>query len=466
MLLGRCPRDRDIWKLTDAAPVRKGPTSPSEVLRVARVVDLDASGMTRPAWIGALGATLLMQAVASFLTQSLPVLAPLITRNAGLAPEDIGNLAAMVAGGTILFLLLGGPLLSRWGPVRTLQVGGALLAAGMLLAAVGTLPALLLASLLLGIGYGPSPPAGSRILAATAPPRHRTLIFSIKQAGAPLGGALAGLVTAPVAAAFGWTSALLVTVGTAVLAAAAIHPLRARLDAERDPNRSVDLRAIFRSDALIAPMAALRLHPLLPPLTLLAMSFAVVQGCLFAFTVTWLVAEHGLSLVQAGTAFASMQGAGVVARIVLGWLADRTGQPTRNLVLQAMAATLCVLAFAAMPRGTPPGGIMLLAGAAGFLAASWNGLYLAEVARLVPPAAVGAATAGSTLFTFFGYLLGPAGFTLLVSTTGSWLLPFVFVALQLGLVSMVVFVALRRISARTALFERMGERPSADPAEP
>mgnify|MGYP003347142796 CR=1 FL=1 len=46
-------------------------------------------------------------------------------------------------------------------------------------------------ALLLGIGYGPMPPAGSRILAATAPKQHRSLIFSIKQAGAPAGGAIA-----------------------------------------------------------------------------------------------------------------------------------------------------------------------------------------------------------------------------------------------------------------------------------
>lgn len=45
-------------------------------------------------------------------------------------------------------------------------------ALAMLVAATGAVPALLLASLLLGIGYGPSPPAGSRILAATTPSGH------------------------------------------------------------------------------------------------------------------------------------------------------------------------------------------------------------------------------------------------------------------------------------------------------
>jgi MFS family permease len=187
--------------------------------------------MSIPVWVTALSATLLMQTVASFLTQSLPVLAPLITASAGLAPESIGNLAALVALGTVLFLLLGGPLLARWGPVRTLQAGAAMSAVAMLVAAAGSAPALVLASLLLGIGYGPSPPAGSRILAATAPKGHRTLIFSVKQAGAPLGGALAGLATAPLAAHYGWPVAVLATVAVAMLAALAIQPLEKTLDA-------------------------------------------------------------------------------------------------------------------------------------------------------------------------------------------------------------------------------------------
>jgi MFS family permease len=404
--------------------------------------------MSVPIWIGALGATLLMQSVASFLTQSLPVIAPLITASAGLPPESIGNLSALVAAGTVLFLLLGGPFLVRWGPVRTLQTGAALSAVAMLVVAVGTTPALILASLLLGIGYGPSPPAGSRILAATAPPGHRTLIFSVKQAGAPLGGAFAGLVTAPVASSFGWPVGLLVTVAAALLAALIIQPLQASLDAERDPRQPLSLHVIFRRETWLAPAAALRLHPALPPLTLLAMSFATVQGCLFTFTVTWLIGTHGLTLVQAGAAFASMQAAGVVARIVLGWLADRTGRPTRNLLIQAVIASLCALAFAALPVGSPLIAINLLAGAVGFLCASWNGIYLAEVARLVPPEAIASATSGSTLFTFLGYLAAPACFALLVSLSGSWTLPFVLIAVQLGGIAFFVSLALRRTVAK------------------
>ena len=400
--------------------------------------------MSIPVWVTALSATLLMQSVASFLTQSLPVLAPLITASAGLSPESIGNLAALVAFGTVLFLLLGGPLLARWGPVRTLQAGAAMSAVAMLVAAAGSAPALVLASLLLGIGYGPSPPAGSRILAATAPKGHRTLIFSVKQAGAPLGGALAGLATAPIAAHFGWPAAILATVAVALLAALAIQPLEKTLDAEREPNRSLTLMTLFRRETWAAPILALRLHGALPPLTVLAMSFATLQGCLFAFTVTWLTVDRGLGLVQAGTAFAFMQGAGVVARIVLGWLADRTGQPSLNLLVQAGVACAAGVAFALMPAGAPLAVIYTLSALVGFVGASWNGIYMSEVARLVLPRDVAAATSGSTLFTFLGYLAAPALFALVVSLTGSWRLAFLIAAGQLGVVGLGAAVMLRR----------------------
>ena len=154
-----------------------------------------------PLWVLALGITLGMQTVASFLDQSLPIIAPLLTAGAGLAPELVGNLSSLNSLGTLLFLLFGGPLLARLGPVRVLQAGVLAAVAGLLIASSSWWPALIVAALLMDVGYGPSPPAGSRILAATAPPQHRTLIFPIKQAGAPAGGALAGLILAPAAAA-------------------------------------------------------------------------------------------------------------------------------------------------------------------------------------------------------------------------------------------------------------------------
>jgi len=396
-------------------------------------------------WLLALGATLLVQSSASFMNQCLPVVAPLLTASTGLAPESIGNLSSLTSFGTVLFLLFGSAVLARLGPVRTLQCGAAISAAALVLAALGWWPVLVVSALMLGIGYGPTPPAGSRILAATAPPRHRSLIFSIKQAGAPAGGALAGLIVAPVAVAFGWPSALLLAIVAGAVSALAISPLRRMMDAERDDHRSIHPRALFGRQNLLAPVVALRGSRLLVTITILSVSFSVVQGTLFSFAVTYLT-QRGMALEQAGFVYACMQGAGVFARVFLGWFADRTGRPSANLTAQAYIAGVLVIAYGLMPADASLIFVATISTAVGFFGASWNGIYMAEVARLSPPDRVADATSGSTMFTFLGYVVGPSLFALAVPAFG-WSVPFVAVGVQIiamGVLQTVILIRLGR----------------------
>jgi MFS family permease len=395
-------------------------------------------------WLSALGATMLMQLVASFMGQSLPVIAPLMMASTGLAPERVGNLSSLTALATVLYLMIGGVFLARMGPVRMLQLGTAVAVTALLVASLGQAFAIFLAAFMLGLGYGPTPPAGSRMLAATAPPQHRSLIFSIKQAGAPAGGALAGLVAAPVALAYGWPAALMLAFGVGVLAILVIQPLRPAFDAERNRAQRLRFNDIFSPRAISAPLASFKQNPALRRVTALSVSFAIAQGCLFSFTVTWLVEKRGFDLVLAGSVFAAMQFAGVVARILLGWVADRTGNALANLAAQGFVAGSAILALALLPADAGFWPLALIAVLCGFFGASWNGISLAEVARLAPAGKVADATAGSTIFIFLGYVAGPSIFATLVSLTGSWTLPQILVAAQLLLASALVGLGLRK----------------------
>ena len=395
-------------------------------------------------WLSALGATMLMQLVASFMGQSLPVIAPLMMASTGLAPERVGNLSSLTALATVLYLMIGGVFLARMGPVRMLQLGTAVAVTALLVASLGQAFAIFLAAFMLGLGYGPTPPAGSRMLAATAPPKHRSLIFSIKQAGAPAGGALAGLVAAPVALAYGWPAALMLAFGVGVLAILVIQPLRPAFDAERSRAQRLRFNDIFSPRAISAPLASFKQNPALRRVTALSVSFAIAQGCLFSFTVTWLVEKRGFDLVLAGSVFAAMQFAGVVARILLGWVADRTGNALANLAAQGFVAGSAILALALLPADAGFWPLALIAVLCGFFGASWNGISLAEVARLAPAGKVADATAGSTIFIFLGYVAGPSIFATLVSLTGSWTLPQILVAAQLLLASALVGLGLRK----------------------
>lgn len=396
----------------------------------------------KTSWIAALSATLLMQTVGTFLSQAVPVVAPIMTAALGIPPQTVGNFSSLNTLGAILFLLFGTPLVARFGPARMLQWGALVGALSLALAASGWVALLPIAALLMGIGYGPTGPAGSRILQATAPPRHRVLIFSVKQAGAPAGGAIAGLVAAPLAAAYGWQAALLAGVAAGLLAIAAIEPMRGALDAERDP--ALRLRDAFRLRQLGAPVRALRMHPVLPPLTLQAFAFAALQGVLFSFTVTWLVEAHGFGLTAAGTVFAVMQVAGVVGRLVLGWAADRLGDAVRSLVVHGIFAAALSALWVLLGPGAPWPAALLLAALCGFTAASWNGIFLAEVARVSPPDRVAEASSGAIMLCFLGYLLAPTAFAAAVSLTGGWTAPFLVACVLLALVSALVAAWRRR----------------------
>jgi MFS family permease len=117
-----------------------------------------------------------------------------------------------------------------------------------------------------------------------------------------------------------------------------------------------------------------------------------------------------------------------------------------NLVAQGFGAGAAILALALLPADAGFWPLALIAVLCGFFGASWNGISLAEVARLAPPGKVAEATAGSTIFVFLGYVAGPSIFATLVSLTGSWTLPQILVAAQLLVMATLVGFSLRRVS--------------------
>ena len=81
-------------------------------------------------------------------------------------------------------------------------------------------------------------------------------------------------------------------------------------------------------------------------------------------------------------------------------------------------------------------------------AIGWNGVYLAEIARITPPAEVGRITGGSLFFTFGGVLVGPSAFAALYHAFGSLGATFGLLA-GAALAGLVLVVAAQRGNAVT-----------------
>lgn len=382
-------------------------------------------------WVSALVATLIVQTVSSFASLAVPLLGPPLMARAGLPPESIGLVSALTSAGICWCLACGGPMLGHHGPIRTLQIGLACMALGLLALSqpLGLLG--LLGALAIGFGAGHNTPAGSQILIRAAPPRHRTLIFSIKQAGVPFGGALAGLVLAPLVLTQGLSATLGAVIGVVLLTILLVQPFRRRLDSDRGKGQAGWANALFSPAALGRSVGTLRAHPSLPLLTALGASFSVVQACLMAFTATYAMTRHGASLAEAGRIVAVMQVASMIGRVTLGWLADRMGHALRHLAIQAVASALAVgllVAVGAQSTWAFYGCAALV----GFTAIGWNGVHMAELARVAPLPLVSDVTSAASLFGFIGSVCGPLIFTLLVSWSGSYGLAFSLVAAQLA----------------------------------
>lgn len=383
--------------------------------------------MTSGPWIAVIGATVLLQMFGTFLLRVPPTIAPMLMANAGLSEAAIGHFSALNTLASIMFLLIGAPLVRRFGSVRSLQLGAAVSAFGTLLFLAPNPVAIGAAMFLIGFGYGPAPSAGSDILQRYAPINHRSLVFSIKQAGAPLGGVLAGLVMPVAASTFGIWGAVAACLVIGVLVIGAVEPLRAEVDADRKSATAIGPGALFARHNIAEPFLAVTRTPALIRLALAGMCFSVCQGVWFAFLVTFLVVRLGYSLELAGIIFAITQVTGVFGRVVLGWASDRlgSGQPVQCAAGIASCACSLVLAFAT--ASWPVWSLCLLAAFAGVAVSSWNGVQMAEMVRIAP-GEIHTTVAGGTAVVFLGYMFGPPLFALLLDATGRYDVGFICVA--------------------------------------
>lgn len=331
-------------------------------------------------------------------------------------------------------------MLGRFGPIRTLQIGMICMALGLLALSLPLGVLGMLGALAIGFGNGPNTPAGSQILIRSAPRGHRTLIFSIKQAGVPLGGALAGLVSAPFVVTHGVVPALGLLILVLLVCCLIVQPLRATLEEERVDGSAGWARALFQPTEAIRCVTALRSHPALPMLTAVGASYSLMQACLTSFTATFVYTRHGVSLTEAGQVVAVMLCASMCGRIVLGWLADRIGNALRHLGVQAIISALSVVLLVGAGNQAP-WILYILAGLVGFTAIGWNGVHIAELARVAPLHLVSSVTSASSLFGFVASVCGPLLFMAVVTGGGGYEAAFHVMSAQLACLGAVCLFA-------------------------
>ena len=374
-----------------------------------------------------LAITLAIQAMVAMALMTIPAMAPRVAQALAISPTYVGVYIAVAYAGAMAASLASGAAVARWGCIRVSQAGLLLCAAGLALSALPSLWAMGLGAVLVGMGYGPVTPASSHLLARTTPAHRMSLVFSVKQTGVPLGGALAGAIVPGLQEITGWQQALLAVAIASVLCALVAQSLRAQFDADRDPARRLGAGNILQ------PVKLVLSHPGLRMLAGCSFIFSIVQLSLTTYLVTYLTDSLAYGLVAAGALLAVSQVGGVFGRVLWGHLSDRWTGARPMLTMLAAVMVAASLVTALLQPEWPQVVVIAVLLVYGASAIGWNGVYLAEVARQAPAGLAGLATGGTLAITFFGVVLGPPLFGALSGLFGSYRAGFAALAVPLAL---------------------------------
>jgi MFS family permease len=369
-----------------------------------------------PAPTIALAVTLAVQALASFSLAVPSVLAPAVASEFGMQAQHVGWLVSVAYLTAMLAGLSCGALSRRHGPVRMSQFALLAMAVALVCCVFTQAWLLLLAGVLIGVGYGIPNPTAADILSRHSPRERRGLFFSIKQTGVPAGVAITGVLIPFLVALIDWRSALLVMACVLLVVALLIGGARRSLDPPRGPQAAPAASGEPGSGSLRR-------------LGLVSLVYAFTQVVYLSFLVSALKIEHQMSLTAAAALLSASQVVSVIARVGWGYVSDRWVDPGRLLGLLGlgMSASLMMLAF--VPVGASPALMLGVTVVCAATAVSWNGVFYADLVRHVAPADVTRATGATQFLTFMGGVTGGAGFVGLLSLTGSYSAGFAVVAL-------------------------------------
>jgi MFS family permease len=385
-----------------------------------------------------LAATLSIQSLVAMAAVTVPVFTPVAASEIGIPATYVGIYVALIYIGAMISSLVSGGFIIRSGAIRVSQGCLVLCTIGLAMTATSWLPIIAIGAIIIGFGYGPVTPASSHVLAGNTPPHIMSLTFSLKQTGVPLGGAMAGAIVPPLVMYVGWKGAALFVGGLCLILALFAQLTRDRLDRERQPDSSLS------SHSVTGPIKMVFSNRILKQLAVISFFYSGMQLCLITYLVTYLTEEFGMTLITAGLALSIALTAGIAGRIAWGAIADRLIRPRLMLGLLGVAMSVAAWATALFNQSWPYGAVLIVSALFGATAIGWNGVYLAEVARLAPAGKAGVATGGTLFFTFSGVVVGPPIFGLIVSASGSYPVGFGLFAIATFICGLVLMVERKR----------------------
>lgn len=315
-----------------------------------------------------LGVSTLTQLTAALASQGIGVWGTFAQKTFGLSLGQIGGLATFSNVVPILGLALVGRVLDQYGERWPVVLGLAILSVAMTLVALSSGYAGLVAGMLMiGVGYSPVQPGGSRAIYHWFPPGERGLAMGVRQAALPLGGALAAVFFPALLIHTDWTRAML---GASIVLAAS----------------AIVYGAVFRNSPRHAQRASasaldgLKHHLRDAGFRRISVVGAVLVGAQTAISIFWAIfaqRRFGYSPTDAAWVLFIVQLSGSAGRIVLSAISDRIADGKRRFVTLCLGITpVALVAAASLPAHSATWVVVTFSALVGVCCFGWYGPWV------------------------------------------------------------------------------------------
>ncbi|MGE7780454.1 MFS transporter [Peribacillus sp. NPDC097264] len=393
---------------------------------------------------------LAVQVLVAFVGRGLVPLGVLIGNDMSLTKAQIGLLPAGLFLGQALASIPAGFLVDHLGSRRLLLALSLCLGINFIASTFVTHFALMLIFVVLGgLGYGAMHPVSNRGIIYWFSQTQRGTAMGIKQMGVTLGSALSAVVLLPIAASFGWRTAVICAAFLLIMTGfVSFFQYRDSKNAPQT-NDGHQLGQFYRSMWKLVHNKPLLL------VSLSALGLNGAQMCLNTYLVLFAFEKMGIPLVLSGLLLVISEAFGSVGRIAWGVISDRffNGERISIIMIITIISAITSSTMSFLPEETPFSILVPITAVFGFAVSGFNGIWMNLASELVPPEQAGISSGLSITIGSIGVMVAPPLFGLMVDITGSYSWGWLFIT---GLLS-IVFVILLALFSFNKNTEREGE---------
>ncbi|EOG8709788.1 MFS transporter [Bacillus paranthracis] len=371
-------------------------------------------------WVMLIIATI-AQTTATLITYGIGVFALFWKEEYALTNTESGLLVSVLNVGPLFCMLFVGRLLDQYNEKILISISSFLLGSSLLLTnIVNGFNGLLFVLLLIGMFYSVSQPGGSKVILKWFRKENRGLAMGIRQAGIPIGGALAGVLIPFLTIQYNMTYAINSIACICIIGGLLFFIFY------KEPYVEEEARKGHIKISFWMELKVVICKKELYPIYITGICMISLQMVLVGHFMKFLAGEQSITSIVAGTVFSVMFFSGMIGRIALATISDVLYKGNRRIPLFiAVCASIGLILLLVMNIHTITSGILYSVSALlGFFSIGWFSLFIAEVAELASEEFVGITVSVALTINQIAIIIAPVLFGYIVDEKGytyAWL---------------------------------------------